>query len=379
MPCENCTCGDARHILEGVPRIGFHIGDERCPESVPYCSALRACLEYIEGNSKGRPIPAHGKEWRLDLGYTRIMAYSGAAFRLTWKHGWNPDNVDLAYIAENVEEPFLRPIEMLGYGHRVLRKEGTESEAVFLDNIVRSIREQGRPVLAFGVIGPPECCLIAGYDEDGDVLIGWNFFQHFPEFSAGIEFEGNGYFRKRDWFRDTDRLILIGEKRAAMDPVDALRQTIEHALAIVRTPMIHQERHNGLAAFSAWAEALGRDNEIPQEPVAAAMDLHAVHDDAVGTVAEGRWYAAQYLKLAAEEIPRLARPLRDAATEYEAIHDIMWGLWELAGGPGRTEEQARRFADRGTRRRMVPLILQARDRDARAAVHLARTLNALTS
>ena len=44
------------------------------------------------------------------------------------------------------------------------------------------------------------------------MLIGWSFFQGMPEFSAGLEFEPSGYFRKRDWFGDTESLVIIGEK-----------------------------------------------------------------------------------------------------------------------------------------------------------------------
>ena len=42
-------------------------------------------------------------------------------------------------------------------------------------HIIESIRDRGRPVIAHGVIGPPEECIIAGYDEGGDVSVGWNF------------------------------------------------------------------------------------------------------------------------------------------------------------------------------------------------------------
>ena len=69
--------------------------------------------------------------------------------------------------------------------------------------------------LAPGPIGPPEPALITGFDEGGDVLIGWSFFQGLPEFNAGVEFEPSGQFRKRDWFRDPPglSLVIIGESR----------------------------------------------------------------------------------------------------------------------------------------------------------------------
>ncbi len=62
-------------------------------------------------------------------------------------------------------------------------------------------------MIAFGIVGPPEPVIITGFDEGGDVLTGWSFFQGFPPFNEGLEYEPGeegqpGYFRKRDWFKD---------------------------------------------------------------------------------------------------------------------------------------------------------------------------------
>lgn len=40
---------------------------------------------------------------------------------------------------------------------------------------------RAEPVIAIGVVGPPEPCIVAGYDKGGEVLIGWSFFQDRPE------------------------------------------------------------------------------------------------------------------------------------------------------------------------------------------------------
>ena len=64
------------------------------------------------------------------------------------------------------------------------------------------------PALAYGVVGLPEPSIVAGYDEGGDVLIGWSFFQ-----DASTEREPSGHFRKRDWFNDTESLLIFGEKK----------------------------------------------------------------------------------------------------------------------------------------------------------------------
>ncbi len=86
--------------------------------------------------------------------------------------------------------------------------------------------ERGVPVLAFGVVGPPKCCIICGYDGDdgvgGDVgdgggdgaLVGWNFFVHVPPWAGdpGVTILPNGMFRKENWFPETRSLLIIGER-----------------------------------------------------------------------------------------------------------------------------------------------------------------------
>jgi hypothetical protein len=44
-----------------------------------------------------------------------------------------------------------------------------------IQNIISSI-DAGIPVLSFGFIGLPECCIIAGYDDGGEVLLGWSYY-----------------------------------------------------------------------------------------------------------------------------------------------------------------------------------------------------------
>ncbi|NIR03261.1 MAG: hypothetical protein GTN78_24185, partial [Gemmatimonadales bacterium] len=68
--------------------------------------------------------------------------------------------------------------------------------------IVSSI-DSGRPVIALGVVGPPEACVIAGYDKGGEVLYGRSYFQE----------SGKGYFSTDEWFENCHGLILLGEKR----------------------------------------------------------------------------------------------------------------------------------------------------------------------
>ena len=278
-------------------------------------------------------------------------------------------------MSDDPAAPFNRAFEAVGYAHEhMMKEEGRDNEATFRRRIIESIRDKGRPVLGFGVVGPPECCIVTGYDEYGDVLIGWSYFQGFPEFSAGVEFEPLGYFRKRDWFKDTEALTIVGEKQEKPPLDEIYRQALKWALQVVRTPVTFGDRHNGLAAYTAWADHLLRDDEFPTDDMAVLRERHMAHHDAAGTVAEGRWYGAHFLKQVAEHEPAMAEELLAAAGCYEAEHDLMWQIWNLMGGIGFSDERVEKLAEPAVRRRIAPIILQARDKDEKAADHIERAL-----
>ena len=143
---------------------------------------------------------------------------------------------------------------------------------------------------------------------------------------------------------------------------------------MTRTPLTFGDRHNGLAAYTAWADHLSNNDEFPADDVAVLYERYMVHNDAVGTVAEGRWYASLFLKQVLEQEPIMAKELSAAAACYRAEHDLMWEIWKLAGGPGFSDEQVRALAEPTIRRQIVPIIRRARDKDAEAASHIERAL-----
>ena len=133
---------------------------------------------------------------------------------MSWSPDWQFSNAIRILAVVTDDAPYRHALDSIGYGCEIVHKEpGRDNEAVFRERIIASIAQARRPVIAFGVVGPPEAAIITGYDAGGDVLIGWSFFQGMPEFNAGLEFEPSGYFRKRDWFGDTESLVIIGEKQ----------------------------------------------------------------------------------------------------------------------------------------------------------------------
>lgn len=49
---------------------------------------------------------------------------------------------------------------------------GQDNRAVWRERIVASIAGAGRPAIALDVVGPPEPCAVAGYEDGGEVLVG---------------------------------------------------------------------------------------------------------------------------------------------------------------------------------------------------------------
>lgn len=366
-----------RVVLEGVRQVGFGIIEEgRDAEGCPFPSCLSACLEYLGDDYGYTNVLVKGSTWRDSNIYIHLMGTTGCAFRLAWKPGWHLDNVAIIHMSDDPLIPFQRAFEAVGYAYEIVSLEDDrDNQAYFRRRIIESIRELGRPVLYFGVVGPPECSIVAGYDEHGDVLIGWSYFQNAPQFDTDVEFEPSGYFRKRDWFSGThDWMILIGDKYERPPLGELYRDALKWALKVVRTPLTLGNCHNGLAAYSAWADAVSRDAEFPTDDLAALWERFMVHNDAVGTVAEGRWYASQFLKKIAEYEPDMAESLLPAAACYEAQHDLMWEIWGLMGGLGVSDEHVKTLAQPATRRDIVPVILKARELDAEAADLVERAL-----
>jgi hypothetical protein len=372
------TVEPARFILEGVPRVHFYEGGKRCPEDICFPSVVRAILEYLGDPDFGcKHAPTQNPHKRIYCTYSYVMGMSGLGSHFSWDPDWHSDNENLApeFMPGEPGEAWRRGIAAVGYAAEMINKEpGRDNEAYFRERIIASLRDAKRPVIGFGVVGPPEPALITGYDEGGDALIGWSFFQGMPDFNAGAEIEPSGQFRKRDWYKDTTALMILGEKLPPPKIGDAVMEAMRWAVQIARTPMVHG-RYCGLAAYDAWAEHILRDKEIPADDEALLRQRHAAHEGAIGAVAEARWYAAQWLIEALEKLHhKRHEEMLHAAACYAQEHALMWQIWNLAGGIGNPEAY-QKFANPALRRQMAAIILQARDKDAEAIRHIENALN----
>lgn len=328
-------------VLEGVPRVGYHI------HLCPFPGSLYACLQYL-----GDPHD-----------YDYLMGITGAAFRRLWNRD-DGGNIDLSYLGD---EPFRRAFAALGYGWSLVPAEKEAMLQAILESVARH-----RPAISFGIIGPPEAGIVAGYEEYGQVLYGYSYFQD----------RGNGYYQKDDWFETMNKnagrgLIIIGEK-APTAPLEreTLVTSLQWAIDLERTTQRSMLPHHigGLSAYDAWADALEVDTDYPAHDDQVLQVRAMVHCDQCTMLYE-RHQAANYLRKMARHAPAAAPSLHAAAALYDRAADQGCALWPWDNWM--RPEALQGIAKPEHRHTFAQAIRMARAAEARAVDLLEQALRAM--
>jgi len=331
-----------RAVLEAVPRVGSDI------YLCPFPGSVCACLQYLGDQCD----------------YDYLMGVTGAAFRRLWERD-DGGNVDLMYLEP---DPYQRAFAALGYGIRTVSRS---DKAAMIQAVKESIAE-GRPVLGFVLVGPPECGIVTGYDRDGEVLIGWSYFQ-----------PGNdAYCEVPDWFENLSGgpsvgLILIGEKwETRPSDRDTLIASLKWAIDLARQPRRPglPNHASGLAAYDAWADGLEVDADYPLAVTKVLETRAMVHCDQCVMLHE-RGSAARFLRQMAMAVPDVADPLEAAAALYDEAAGFGAKLWHWGHWTDPKAQQA--LADPELRREMAGHIRAARAAEAEAVEQLEKALAAL--
>jgi RNA polymerase sigma factor (sigma-70 family) len=345
----------ARKVLENVPPLGYDKWD------CTFAGAVTSCMQYL------------GE----DVTYDYVMGISGGAFRVLWYPQWCPSIGTLLVLGQEVIE---RTFNALGYVWDGLWRKGEEGEEEKFRRLITESIDRGRPVVVEGIVGPPEAGLVTGYDQQGDVLLGWSFFHDTRK----------GYYEKADWYgRDQvdnacHGLILIGAKGEPPPKGEILRRSIEWAVAHARQGTL--ARHDGavyvcgLAAYDAWAEALTRDEDFPEGNL-SALTFRCLVNANVGicNLHDSRRAAAAFLRQMAGAAGPAADDLLAAAALYEEEAAGMQAATDMAPFSWQPEEKRRKMADPKLRRSLSGLLLAAKEKDALAIERLARALHAMGS
>jgi hypothetical protein len=333
-----------RAVIEGVRKLSWDTG-----EMCEFASALVAALEVLG----------------TDVAYPFVVGTSGAAFRFTLEPGaWNFGNYSIRNISADPYEPMRRALDATGHVYTIVEQGSRDEDTA---RIVASL-DAGAPVLAYPVVGPSDCCVITGYDEGGEVLLGWSTYQNIPD-DHDYPHDATGYFRKPGWHDNLQGYILIGEKQTPPPLRQIYLDALAWAVKLLRTPAVNQYA-TGLEGLRVWAEEMTQAQYFPEGDeetlgwryVSAAVNMTMLRDHCV---------AEAFLARMAEDEPDLAPGLAAASAcyvEVARLRDEMDGVMSDAF----TEAAMKAIGDPAARRAYAELILRIRDQEAEAATHLER-------
>ncbi len=298
-----------------------------------------------------------------DVSYAYIMAATGAAFRLAWNRTeWDLSNIDIYHALRESNDIYQYGGKALGREFSFLgRDEGTTKEAFAA--FMKSAVTKGYPVIALGIIGPPEPCIVAGFESDGDVVMGWNFFQNDPEFSSEISTMDNGYFKCHTWWENTDTqaVMCIG---AMIGTPCADREVIKTAMDIMQGRE-ENSYAKGIRAYEAWGKMLLDEKWF--ENAASFDELFSkllVQNDAMTCIGDGRKWAAKYFEELSVKYGKTEKAIcLDIAEHFNRVSDIARKMMFLIGDWSNTEKMLQNFKSRLNREKLAELIVSAKAQD----------------
>ena len=337
----------ARKVLENITDLNYQESGE-----CTFSGSVAACMKFLNE----------------DVTYAFVMGVSGSAFKLLWHPSWCPSNNSLLVLGL---EPIRRTFRALGYEYQfVPKRDEAECEDEFRKRIINSI-ENGCPVIAVGIVGPPECGIVAGYDRNGDVLMGRSYFDGSKD-----------YYQEADWYKRCYSLIVLGEKTASPAKHDILLDAVQWAVEFAQTP--EKQRHDGvryvsgLAAYDAWAEALGRDEDFPPDDL-EKLTFRCLVSNGVTLcgLREARMTAASFLRSMADIDEAARADVLAAAAAYDEELAILNEALRKVPFCESPEEKRLQMGDPGFRRKLVDIVLQAKGKDAQAVEHLGKALQVM--
>lgn len=372
-----------KQVLKGISRIGFQPAENSAPENIPFPSVMRACLENI-GEDYGFEMLEEAN-LKVSNAYTFLMGISGAAFRFFWN--WNSrtsegGRTDALFFIDNPLEQIDISFEACGYNYELLfnkdyedkfsvDKEYFKDKTYIQRKIVESIKDKKKPVIALGIVRPAEWSIITGYDEEGEVLIGWSYFQDTSD--KALDFEPCGYFRKRAWFDDTIAVIIIGNKKNEASLECIYNKALKSGVSLMEKDNI-KNTTTGFEGYAAWSRELLIDDYFPQENESILRNRYTVQEVTCLELAERRWYGTKFFEYITKDFPKVKEDLLKAAKCFQAEHDMMWQILELTGG-FMNQQAYIKFADPNVRKKISEIILKVLEKDREAAKYMLSASN----
>jgi AraC-like DNA-binding protein len=182
--------------------------------------------------------------------YDYVCAVSGCAFASSFaKNGWDFGNQRVSGIPIVLEHIF----KMFGYDvTRHYKSNFATDSRLIIDSI-----DRGVPVITLdGIIPAANECLISGYDNDGEVLLGYNPFMDIED-DHNEPHDNTGYFRKTGWYGHfQNSMLIIGDKKAKPAKGTIFAETMKIIKSLISEETLVPSHYNGIAAHKAFANAL---------------------------------------------------------------------------------------------------------------------------
>ncbi|MDF2686437.1 MAG: transcriptional regulator, AraC family [Clostridia bacterium] len=272
----------SRRLIPNVEKLY-----ENGAENYMFCSCMRSVMAALNENK--------------DFDFSFFAGITGDFFTQIWGEPKWQYNDSYSTVARDTGEPIKAAFNACGYEYEYYSKQEISSnQQKFIGKIVDSI-DKGFPVLTFGIVGPPICSIIFGYDENGDILIGWSQFTDEPKEENPLDLVvAENYFQVRNGLDRSNALIFFGKKRKT----PAVEQSIKDSLLnIHKFSALPQTKniHFGKKAFDDWADSLLCDEYFAtEEMLAYPLDTYGSCIVMVGSNMHG---INRYLERALELCP----------------------------------------------------------------------------
>lgn len=320
--------------IEGMASIKTQ--DPAVQENFHFCACMRSCMQYL------------CKDPSYDFIF--FAGLTGALFFNIWdkKEPWTyMESVTGGRFPEN-----NRAIELafhaVGYACEIIDdvQEIQQNKGHYIQKIIASINE-GYPVFTYGIIGPPTCSMITGYEKNGEILLGWSAFQE----------DDSRYFSKENGLEESTKLVFFTRKTYEIDrneqAVSALKQ-----IASVSSMRPTELFAYGADAYTEWANALLRDEDFTADCPDYLDQVTDAHCGQKNIVMTGREYGAAFLNRLLPSVPQYKEQIEKACALCNAEKEILSRFWQLEPGFFFDSKQ---LLNPEYRRQQADIILAARE------------------
>jgi len=321
-------------ILAYVPKIGWGSMPGRGPTDYPLPGCLGTVLAFISSNG----IP--GAE-AIDNANRELMNIMGISYAAIWAADGTQDKWAAIELTD-INDHFVmidRALRYFGRGYNCIEDTGgTEKSGEIKAAVIESVN-LGNPVLAYNICGIPDYCVITGYENFGDRLVGWAYNEKFAE-----DFYPNGMFAaKFSLSGDPDHnsfAVIIG------GPDGSSLSDGEIAAYAAETMERGEPQNKFLGGYLAGIPALERfkadltenTDEMFAPENSELMRLFILN------LAEPRAYITALTNIFREkysESEEVLSILADMEDVSVSTHETCWRMWAIQNDAGMTAEQKR--------------------------------------